>query len=199
MTPSIGRIVLYCTSDGFTIPAIIRRVNEDGTVDLTAFGTTGTFEASGISEDSAGDGTPTPRATWRWMEYQKAVAAGEIAPTKHADKGSFFAENGRRKGQDFESNDEVPGVTFGRALAALKVGGRVAREGWNGKGMFLFLVPGSHFTVNRPPLLGIYAEGTGIDYRSHIDMKTAQGDVVPWVASQSDLLAEDWILDVSVI
>ena len=81
---------------------------------------------------------------------------------------------------------------FGGALAALRVGERVARVGWNGKDMFLFLVPGSHFKVNRAPLLGIYPEGTGIDYRSHIDMKTAQGDVVPWVASQSDLLAEDW-------
>lgn len=82
---------------------------------------------------------------------------------------------------------------FGTALSILKEGGRVAREGWNGKGMFLFLVPGSHFIVNRPPLLGIYPEGTEIDYRSHIDMKTAQGDVVPWVASQSDLLSDDWV------
>lgn len=85
-------------------------------------------------------------------------------------------------------------MNFGDALDLIKRGHRVAREGWNGKGMFLFLVPGSHFTVNRPPLLGIYPEGTGIDYRPHIDMKTAQGDVVPWVASQSDLLADDWVL-----
>jgi len=83
-------------------------------------------------------------------------------------------------------------VDFGQALHNLKNGKRVYRDGWNGKHMFLFLVPGSHFTVNRPPLLGIYPEGTGIDYRSHIDMVTAQGDVVPWVASQSDLLADDW-------
>ena len=84
-------------------------------------------------------------------------------------------------------------LTFGEALTLLKAGKRVERAGWNGKGMFLFLVPGSHFKVNRAPLLGIYPEGTGIDYRPHIDMKTAQGDVVPWVASQSDLLADDWL------
>jgi len=86
----------------------------------------------------------------------------------------------------------VNGMRFGDALNALELGGRVARTGWNGTGMFLFLVKGSRFQVNRPPLLGIYAEGTTIDYRSHIDMKTAQGDVVPWVASQTDLLADDW-------
>lgn len=81
---------------------------------------------------------------------------------------------------------------FGTALTMLKAGKRVAREGWNGKGMFLFLVPGSTFTVNRPPLLGIYEEGTEIQYHAHIDMKTAQGYVVPWLASQADMLADDW-------
>jgi hypothetical protein len=88
----------------------------------------------------------------------------------------------------------IGGFGFGSAIECIKDGLKVAREGWNGKGMFVFLVPGSRFTVNRPPLLGIYPEGTVIDYRSHIDMKTAQGDVVPWVASQSDLLAEDWVV-----
>ena len=82
---------------------------------------------------------------------------------------------------------------FSVAIRCLKQGARVAREGWNGKGMFIFLVPGSQFQVNRPPLLGIYPEGTQIDYRGHIDMKTADGSVVPWVASQTDLLAEDWV------
>jgi hypothetical protein len=85
---------------------------------------------------------------------------------------------------------------FGEAVQALKEGKKVARAGWNGKGMFLFLVPGSTFVVNRAPLLGIYPEGTEINYQSHIDMKTAQDTVVPWLASQSDVLAEDWeILD----
>lgn len=82
---------------------------------------------------------------------------------------------------------------FGTALALLKSGRRVAREGWNGRGMFLFLVPGSRFKVNRTPLLGIYPEGFELDYHAHIDMKTAQGYVVPWLASQADLLATDWV------
>lgn len=85
-----------------------------------------------------------------------------------------------------------PRLTFEQALTALKSGKRVARSGWNGKGMFLFLVPGSTFKVNRPPLMGIYPEGTEVQYHAHIDMKTAQGYVVPWLASQADLLAEDW-------
>lgn len=83
-------------------------------------------------------------------------------------------------------------MNFGQALEALKAGEKVSRSGWNGKGMFLFLVPGSTFQVSRPPLLGIYPEGTTINYRPHIDMKDAEGKVVPWLASQTDLLADDW-------
>lgn len=83
-------------------------------------------------------------------------------------------------------------MDFGHALTALKAGAQVRRTGWNGKGMFLFLVPGSTFQVNRPPLLGIYPEGTTINYHAHIDMKTAQDTVVPWLASQTDVLADDW-------
>jgi hypothetical protein len=82
--------------------------------------------------------------------------------------------------------------SFGEALVLLKEGKKVARSGWNGKGMFLFLVPGSTFKVNRAPLLGIYPEGTEINYHAHVDMKTADGKIVPWLCSQTDMLAEDW-------
>lgn len=84
-------------------------------------------------------------------------------------------------------------MNFSAALALVKVGARVARQGWNGKGMFIFLIPGSKFVVNRPPLLGIYPPGTEVEYHAHIDMKAADGKVVPWLASQTDLLSEDWV------
>lgn len=83
-------------------------------------------------------------------------------------------------------------MNFGDAIAALKAGKRVRRSGWNDKGMFLFLVAGSQFKVNREPLLSILGEGAVVDYHAHIDMKTAQGYVVPWLASQADMLDEDW-------
>ena len=83
-------------------------------------------------------------------------------------------------------------MNFGTALDFIKGGLKVRREGWNGKGMFIFLVPGSTFKVNRPPLLGIYPEGTVINYHAHIDMKTADGQIVPWLARHTDMLANDW-------
>jgi len=82
--------------------------------------------------------------------------------------------------------------SFSVALERIKLGKKVARLGWNGKGMFIFLVPGSTFEVSRPPLLGIYPAGTNIRYHSHVDMKTADGTIVPWLCSQTDMLAEDW-------
>lgn len=87
-----------------------------------------------------------------------------------------------------------PTMDFGTALRYLRDGEKLAREGWNGKGMFVYLVGGSRFAVNRAPLFGIYPEGTEIDYRPHIDMKAADGTCVPWVASQTDLLADDWLI-----
>ena len=84
-------------------------------------------------------------------------------------------------------------MNFGKVLEGLKQGKRYMRAGWNGKNMFIFLVPGSTFTVNREPLLSILGEGTSVDYHPHIDMKTAQGYIVPWLASQADILAEDWM------
>jgi hypothetical protein len=83
-------------------------------------------------------------------------------------------------------------MDIGNAIISMRAGNRVARRGWNGKDMFLFLVPGSVFKVNRPPLLGIYPEGTEINYHPHVDMKTVDGTIVPWLCSQTDLLANDW-------
>lgn len=84
-------------------------------------------------------------------------------------------------------------AAFDEVIKGLKTGRRYARRGWNGKDMFIFLVPGSVFKVNREPLLSILGEGKEVEYHAHIDMKTAQGYVVPWLASQADLLADDWL------
>lgn len=76
---------------------------------------------------------------------------------------------------------------FGEALRRLKAGEHVARDGWNGKGMWLVLIhPGN----------AMHTSGAGsFDMQSCIGMKTAQGTMQPgWLASQADMLAEDWML-----
>ena len=86
-------------------------------------------------------------------------------------------------------------MNFAFALTLLKAGRRVHRTGWNGKDMFIYLVPGSELGsgLARPPLSEFVTDDQKtINYRPHIDMKTVDGEFVPWVASQTDLLADDW-------
>lgn len=69
-------------------------------------------------------------------------------------------------------------MNLGDAIANLKVGIKVSREGWNGKGQWLELqVPDEHSKMTLP----------------YIYISTVDGDLVPWLASQTDMLAEDWI------
>lgn len=171
--PTVGRIVLI-NIQGADRPAIITAVEDSEHISVTAFPSCKQYDA--YDPDFAGPTAPGS-VPYEWMPYQKAVAAGEVAPTLHATEVV-----------------RASGMTFGQALMSLKQGKKVARAGWNGKGTFLFLVPGSTFTVNRAPLLGIYPAGTEIKYQPHIDMKTAQDTVVPWLASQSDLLDTDWMI-----
>jgi len=83
---------------------------------------------------------------------------------------------------------------FSTALEHLKEGRRMARRGWNGKGMFVFLVNGSEFEVNREPLLSILGEGTPVKYRPHIDICTPDGSIGVWQPSMGDVMADDWMI-----
>lgn len=78
---------------------------------------------------------------------------------------------------------------FSTALMWLKLGGRVARTGWNGKNMWLRYV---QVDQARAIVMGTSFEPNPMDYAAHIIMKTADNKYVPWLASQTDLLAEDW-------
>lgn len=84
---------------------------------------------------------------------------------------------------------------FGMALVALKRGKAVARKGWNGKGMFLTLQEGSVVEGNlirNEPAKNYYGDNK-VTICPHIDMKAADGSyVVGWLASQTDMLTEDW-------
>jgi hypothetical protein len=89
-------------------------------------------------------------------------------------------------------------MDFGQAIAALKGGEKVARSGWNGRGMFLVLVPG---TPSITPREGTpYHDAIGdaeCEILPHIDMWTTNAHgrrafLPGWLASQTDMLSEDW-------
>lgn len=81
---------------------------------------------------------------------------------------------------------------FGTALLYLRDGKRVSREGWNGKGMFIYLVPAASYPAQRGAAKAWAGEDAMIPYGEYLAMKTVDGTVVPWLASQTDILAGDW-------
>jgi hypothetical protein len=84
------------------------------------------------------------------------------------------------------------GFDFGWAMTTLRQGICVARSGWNGKGMFLVYVPADAWASSQVPA-GKDPQGRA-NRLPWIGMKTADGCFVPWLASQTDILAEDWSL-----
>jgi Protein of unknown function (DUF2829) len=88
-------------------------------------------------------------------------------------------------------------MNFSEALELIKEGHKLARVGWHGFKLFVYLVPGSEFKVNRAPLNTIHPEGTEVTYAAHIDIRMANNHYMPWTPSQADLLANDWdVVDV---
>lgn len=82
-------------------------------------------------------------------------------------------------------------MKFTEALEHAKQGAKISREGWNGKGMFVFLVNGDSIKVAIHEAYSDPAKDA-YDVLDFLMMFTAQHDLVPWLASQTDILAEDW-------
>jgi hypothetical protein len=74
-------------------------------------------------------------------------------------------------------------MDIGEAVYNIKTGNRVARSGWNGKGMHLVYASGGTFKTDDKDVGAMLP---------HVVMKTATGEFVPWLCSQTDLLATDW-------
>lgn len=88
-------------------------------------------------------------------------------------------------------------MNFGGALEQLKAGARLAREGWNGQGMYVVLQAGYPdgvaINANTAAATGL-PEGTVCSFRPYLMMRAVDSSFVPWVAEQSDILADDWFV-----
>ena len=78
--------------------------------------------------------------------------------------------------------------TFGEAIEAMRVGAQVCRAGWNGKGIFCAIQPPDEHSKMSAPY--IYIDTTGLDTANPMAPKVR----VPWLASQTDMLARDWVV-----
>lgn len=86
---------------------------------------------------------------------------------------------------------EFESLNFGfeKAIELMHRGCRVARSGWSGKGMFIFTIAGGDWDFNCD-VAGVDGHDTG----AFICIKTSDNKLVPWVASQTDMLSADWCL-----
>jgi len=127
-----------------------------------------------------------------WLAAKPMQKTGKAA--------DLLEENRMNEGQNavYTGNQPMPtGCDFGWALRRLKAGARVARQGWNGKGMYLWLLPATKVKAEwcKEPHLKALAEAKGgeIEAVGSIRMLTADGKILTgWLASQTDMLAEDW-------
>ncbi len=85
-------------------------------------------------------------------------------------------------------------MDFGQALHELKSGKKVERVGWNGKGMFIYHVPAASYPAQRNEkgtMLGLFPDDM-VPYTAYLAIKSVNNTVSPWLASQTDILADDW-------
>ena len=111
------------------------------------------------------------------------------------DKWEVIEEENAADDQQHIPSDTI---SFGDALNFLKAGKKIARKGWNGKGMFLVFCPGSEVSADRMRVKAVkqfykQEKCTPVIIAPHIDLKAADGTYVTgWLASQTDMLADDW-------
>ena len=86
------------------------------------------------------------------------------------------------------------GLDFGMALQALRAGLRVARAGWNGKGMFVYYVPAAAYLAQTGVARKYFGEHAHVPYAAYLAIKNVNDTVSTWVPSINDVLAEDWVV-----
>lgn len=132
---------------------------------------------------------------WYWDDDKKTIIMhtrdGEELDIRQTDRPEYTFSNvasDEWQVADEKNCPELGGVatfSFGDAIKYLKRGLKVSRKGWNGKGMYLFLADGEDLT-------SCLSEGD-FECASSVCMKTAQNTIcVGWLASQADMLSEDW-------
>lgn len=83
-------------------------------------------------------------------------------------------------------------MNFGQATELLKAGYKVARKGWNGKGMFVYLVPAASYPAQTRAAKSHFGEDGMVPYNAYLAIKNVDETVSTWVPSVNDCLTEDW-------
>lgn len=89
-----------------------------------------------------------------------------------------------------EAYRTIGNLTFGLAIEALKKGKKVARTGWNGKGMYVYYIPAASYKASTENAKKEF--GDMVPYEPYLAIKNVKGTISTWVPSINDCLAEDW-------
>ncbi len=151
----------------------------------------------------------------RLPEWRGYWFADENKLVKSLTKDGDIADAWASAYMDRQDWEIAQGLDFGWAICALKAGKLVTRAGWNGKGMFLFVRPDDELTTGFIPKVKSLPQAvkdyidkhvddkqnpgeegiTPVKFTAYLCMKAADGSIVNgWLASQTDMLAEDWQL-----
>lgn len=146
--------------------------------------------AAAIAACTEGKRVKLPEWQGYWFSSENKVKAF-LADGSIAEDPWFDKYEGRT---DFEITEGNLGFDF--AIRALKSGKKVARIGWNGKGMWLEFIKATEYQIDghNLPVNTAAPDGNVQSLLPFICMKTADNKYVPWLASQTDVLAEDWVV-----
>ena len=148
----------------------------------TVTGTSSCIDIS-IFDKEKGEQAALRHAHDKTFGYMAAVLVDRISdtPLQFIDEPCIAPET-----DDDDDND------IGWAVQQMRKGKKVARKGWNGSGMFAYLVPAATYKAHTKAAQSHF--GDDVPYREYMALKTAQNDVAAWTPSISDVLATDWVL-----
>lgn len=134
---------------------------------------------------------------------ERTEEEAELLKQQHASKEGYAVlypdgyESWSPKEVFEEAYRETDGMNFGLAIEAAKKGKKISRRGWNGKGMYVIYRTGYPEGIpcnkNTADAVGI-PEGTLFKVRPYLQMKCVDDTFQMWLASQSDILADDWYI-----
>tara|TARA_R110000822_G_scaffold308799_1_gene437192 strand:+ start:496 stop:1065 length:570 start_codon:yes stop_codon:yes gene_type:complete len=116
---------------------------------------------------------------------------GEKIAFEQARNKVWMLEGYLLKQNIFHTSGEM---SFGMAIEAAKRGCKVGRIGWNGSGMFAYIVPAAKYKAQTSVMMDMAFDNDLIPYREYWALFTAQKDVATWSPSGSDSLANDWVI-----
>lgn len=131
---------------------------------------------------------------WMGGDAERALVTHEW-DQRLIDANPEITINERTTPPSLIDSDDVPvavRTNFGQALEAVKKGFRIYREGWNGKGMFVYYVPEAKYPAQTGAAKRFYGETQQVPYNAYLALKGVDNKVSTWVPSINDCLAEDW-------